>query len=153
MNLKDIGKAFLFVLATNFVGFLSGFFASGTRSFYQELTLPFFAPPAEVFPVVWTILYTLLGLSAYFALENDVSSLGRDLFFVQLLLNGLYSIIFFSFKMVGVALFEVFLLNLVVLVMFIEFYEAEEKAGYLVIPYILWILFAFLLNLSIFILN
>ena len=127
-------------------------------SIYGELVKPNFAPPSIVFPIVWTILYLLMGIASYkvyvLKYENvDVSS-AMFVYAVQLLLNFLWIFIFFGFRLYGVAFIELLLLILFVMLTIIRFYKkGGKKVAILLIPYLIWIIYAGVLNFFIWMLN
>ena len=117
---------------------------------YESLTLPSLAPPGITFPIVWTILYILMGISAYLISQKDKVP---TIYYIQLFVNALWSIIFFVFKLRLLAFFWIVLLIFLVVIMIYKFYKIDKTAAYLQIPYLLWIAFASYLNLSIYLLN
>lgn len=122
---------------------------------YNNLVQPPFAPPGWLFPIVWTILYILMGISAYIVLESN--SYDKDgaykVYFLQLLVNGLWSIFFFVLKWRLFSSIWLALLIILIVIMIIRFYKINKTAGILQIPYLLWCLFALYLNISIYLLN
>lgn len=117
---------------------------------YESLTQPFLALPAIAFPIVWTILYILMGISAYLISKKDSIPL---IYYVQLFVNALWSIIFFVFKLRLLAFFWLVLLVVLVILMIIKFRKSDKTAAYLQIPYLLWVVFAGYLNLAVYLLN
>ncbi len=117
---------------------------------YSNLNQPPFAPPAIVFPIVWTILYILMGISSYIVWTNN-GNLGT--YYLQLILNGLWSIIFFVFKLRLLAFVWIIALIFLVIKMIREFLLVNKISGYLQIPYLLWLIFAAYLNLGVYMLN
>ncbi len=132
------------------VAFLSGNFGT-----YDSLIQPPLSPPAFLFPVVWSILYVLMGLSAArIAKSGDLDKgTALKLYFLQLLVNLLWTPIFFRFGAIKFALFWLLLLILLVIVTFRAFRKIDKKAALFLIPYIIWLLFAFYLNFGVIILN
>lgn len=124
-------------------------------SSYQEFVKPAFAPPSWVFPVVWTILYFLMGVSSYIVYQTDSECQGTalSLYIIQLAVNYLWSAIFFSLNAYLFAFIWLLLLIFLVGWMIKKFYCVSPLAAYLQIPYFLWLIFAALLNLFIVILN
>jgi len=151
MNFK---KLFVSILIPVGLGALVGFLTSGSMN-YSNLNQPSFAPPAIVFPIVWTILYTLMGISSYIISESNSSNKEKALstYWTQLIINLLWSIIFFIFNLRTLAFIWIILLIVFVIKMIREFLLINKTAGYLQIPYLLWLIFAAILNLSIVILN
>ena len=121
---------------------------------YNMLEKPFLAPPSIVFPIVWTILYILMGVS-YGILESNslVDAKVVIIYYLQLFVNALWPIIFFVLKWRLFAFIWILVLALLVIKMTIEFYKKNKVAGLLQIPYVLWTLFASYLNLFIYLLN
>ncbi len=117
---------------------------------YESLKQPFLAPPAILFPIVWTILYILMGISAYLISKKESIPL---IYYVQLFVNALWSIIFFVFKLRLLAFFWLVLLIILVILMIIRFSKTDKTAAYLQIPYLLWTIFAGYLNLAVYLLN
>lgn len=121
---------------------------------YNSLQKPFLAPPSILFPIMWTILYILMGIS-YGILKSKglIDSKTKIIYYLQLFVNAMWSIIFFTFKWRLFAFIWIVLLDILVIIMIIDFYKKNKLSGLLQIPYLLWILFASYLNLSIYLLN
>lgn len=136
-------------------GWLVSFITQGNTEIYKNILLPKFAPPSLVFPIVWTILYFLMGISAYMVYESDskIKSQALKVYALQLCLNFLWPLIFFNGQMFLASFIILLLLWLTVLWMIILFYKVKPLAAYLQIPYILWLTFAAYLNLAIYLLN
>ncbi|MBI2310405.1 tryptophan-rich sensory protein [Candidatus Collierbacteria bacterium] len=124
---------------------------------YPTLTKPQFNPPAWVFGPVWTILFILMGLSLYLVWNKGLKKKGVidgiALFGVQLILNITWSYLFFGIRNPFLALVEISVLWGAILLTAWKFYKIDRTAGYLMIPYFLWVGFASYLNLSIVLLN
>lgn len=135
------------------VGGIVGFITSPFMD-YGMLVKPFLAPPGITFPIVWTILYVLMGIS-YAILKSDglLDDTANFVYYLQLGINALWSIFFFVLKWRLFAFFWIILLAVSVIWMIKEFYEREKIAGLLQIPYIIWIAFATYLNFGFYILN
>ena len=118
---------------------------------YQDLIKPPLAPPGFIFPIVWTILYLLMGISYYISNSDDKEL--DQIYLLQLLVNFLWPIIFFVLKMYFSAFLWIILLLILVIVMIKEFLRIKKLSGYLQIPYLLWLLYATYLNIGVFILN
>ena len=121
---------------------------------YNTLQKPFLAPPSIAFPIVWTILYILMGIS-YGILDSNslVDSKTNIIYYLQLFVNALWSIIFFTLKWRLFAFIWILLLCILVIIMIYNFYKKNKIAGLLQIPYLLWIIFASYLNLGVYLLN
>ena len=132
-------------------GFLSSLLTPNVREEYAMLYRPPLAPPGWIFPVVWTVLFVLMGLAAYFVAvsEDGQKEAALRIFVVQLLFNLGWSVIFFRFKAFLPAFLWLLILWFLVFVMVKRFSEIDELAGKLIVPYLLWLTFAAYLNLSI----
>ena len=149
-KLKIYAKSIIIPLV---VGGIIGFITSNSID-YNSLEQPFLAPPAIVFPIVWTILYTLMGISYGILVDNSlVDSKINTIYYLQLFVNALWSIFFFALKWRLFAFLWILLLIVLVIIMIIRFYNKNKIAGLLQIPYLLWIIFASYLNLGVFFLN
>ena len=141
------------ILIPLLVGGIIGFITSNSID-YNSLILPPLAPPGIVFPIVWTILYILMGIS-YGILEckSLVDSKINLIYYFQLFVNALWSIFFFTLKWRFFSFLWILLLVILVILMIKAFYEKNKTAALLQIPYLIWIVFATYLNFSIYLLN
>lgn len=135
------------------LGTIVGLLLTGSYDFYQTLTKPFFAPPSWIFPVVWTILYLLMGISYYMVMNIEENKLIKQIYNLQLFFNLLWPIVFFMFEQLLLSSIWIIGLDVLVIVMILFFSKVSKKAALLQIPYLLWTIFATVLNISIFILN
>ena len=136
-----------------FIGGIVGLLISSYMD-YGELIKPALAPPGIVFPIVWTILYILMGISYGILDSNGLTDSDADLIYcLQLFFNALWPIIFFALKWRFIAYLWILILIVLITLMIIKFYERNKLAGLLQIPYLIWIVFASYLNLSIYFLN
>lgn len=142
-----------FALVAGIIGSLLG----GNMSSFKSLKKPFFAPPPIVFPIVWTILYILMGVSSYLICCNKTDKKFKKracfIYLAQLLFNSLWSLFFFRFGWCLFSFFWILFLIVLVIIMIIKFYKLKPLAAYLQIPYIIWLLIAAILNFSIYYLN
>ena len=122
---------------------------------YKELIQPSFAPPGFIFPIVWFILYTLMGISSYLILESNSYSKDEALIIygIQLFVNLTWSIFFFKLNWYLFSFIWILLLIILVIIMIKKFYDISKVSAYLQIPYLLWLIFASVLNFAIYILN
>ena len=152
MNLKRLLIALAVPLA---VGGLSAFASGSFSEQYAVVNKPPLSPPGWIFPVVWTLLYLAMGYASYLVMTVG----GRDakdaltVYYVQLALNFLWPILFFRFRLYTFAIFELILLIAAVTVMVIRFSHVDERAGYLTLPYLIWLCFALYLNIGVAVLN
>ena len=151
---NSIKELMICILVPLLIGVIGAMF-SNSSDVYKTLIKPSFAPPSIIFPIVWTILYILMGVSSYiiYKSNNIYNDNALKVYIIQLLINGLWSAIFFNLKAYLIAFIWIILLIVVVIIMIKRFVEIDKKAGYLQIPYLLWLVFASILNLSIIILN
>lgn len=149
-NLKIYVKS---ILTTLILGGLVGFIISGYID-YNSLQKPPFAPPSILFPIVWTILYVLMGISYGILKTSDlVDSKINLIYYSQLIVNLLWPIAFFVLKWRFFAFLWIVLLVVLVINMIIQFYNKNQLSALLQIPYLLWLLFATYLNLGVYLLN
>ena len=138
------------------VGGLSAFLTRGNMDIYQNISQPPLAPPAILFPIVWTILYILMGISGAIIYmrrkETDVSG-ALKIYAFQLIVNFLWSIIFFNMQAYLFAFVWLVILWLLIIAMIVSFKKISPIAAYLQIPYLLWVTFAGYLNIMIYFLN
>lgn len=137
-------------------GILSAVLSGNSRGFYEELVQAPLAPPGIVFPLVWTVLYALMGVSAYLIEQSGdgVKKQGAQrVYAAQLFVNFLWSIVFFRFERIGLSVLLILLLIALVVLMIYRFYKIKPLAAYLNLPYLLWLLFAAYLNIGVFVLN
>lgn len=148
---KSIPKLILSIGLCLGAGILGSFFTvSAIPDWYATLNKPFFSPPNWVFGPAWTILYILMGYSLYLIwVKNKVPSV----FWIQLILNAVWSIIFFGMKNPALALVDIAALWIAIVFTIKAFIKINKLAGNLLIPYLLWVSFATLLNLAIVLLN
>jgi tryptophan-rich sensory protein len=156
--MKKYLPALFFIGISFFAGFVGSIFTTPSiPTWYASLVKPAFSPPNYVFGPVWSILFLLMGISAYLVWKEGFGKkkvkIALKIFFVQLALNTLWSILFFGLKSPMVSLAEIILLWVLIFITIKKFYEISKIAGSLLIPYILWVTFASILNLSIVLLN
>lgn len=139
------------------VGALSGFISGNNMEMFLNVNKPPLSPPGYIFPIVWTILYILMGIAAYLVYTSDANSVDKKsaltFYAVQLVVNFFWSIFFFRFEWYLFSFIWILLLWVLIFITIKEFYKISKTAAYLLIPYILWVTFAAYLNLGIFLLN
>ncbi|MEW9122732.1 MAG: TspO/MBR family protein [Thermotaleaceae bacterium] len=139
------------------VGGLSSFLTRNTMEIYQQLKQPAFAPPGWVFPIVWTVLFVLMGIASYRVylkgIEKTEVQNALMLYGLQLTANFFWTIIFFRWGLRGFAFIWLIFLWILIILTTMKFYKLDKVAAYLMVPYILWVSFAGLLNYSIWQLN
>ena len=115
---------------------------------YQDLNKPPLSPPGIIFPIVWTILYIIMGYSFYKQNEQN-----KTIYYTQLVVNGLWSIFFFVFKWYLFSFIWIILLIILVIIMIKEFYKVNKLSGLINIPYLIWLIFAAYLSFGVYLLN
>ena len=155
--MKKTFKLLVCILIPLIVGGVSGYFTTkNIATWYVTLIKPSFNPPNYLFGPVWTTLYILMGISLFIVL-NKAQELDKNkiilTFSLQLILNFLWSFIFFEFHQLGLACIEIVLMWFSILYMIIVFYKTNKWAAYINIPYLLWVSFASVLTFTICFLN
>ena len=151
-------RIILCVVICLLVGFISGQYTAGSvDTWYVTLNKPSFNPPNWVFAPVWTLLYLVMGIAAGLVWNQGPEDRNVKkallLFLIQLLLNAIWSVLFFGMQNPTLALGEIFLLFISIYLCIKEFSQISKPAAWLMIPYLLWVAFATVLNLSIVLLN
>ena len=149
LNIKNLAKSIIIPLG---LGIIVGLL-TGNSAKYNDLVEPSFAPPAILFPIVWTILYILMGISHYIVKESNADQDTLTIYNLQLGVNLLWSFFFFTFRFYLFSFLWIILLIILVIIMIRKFYKISSLSAYLQIPYLIWLIFASILNLSIYILN
>lgn len=146
----------VFLLITGAIGGLSALLTNMGMESYKAAQKPPFTPPDIVFPIVWTVLFVLMAISAARVWLTDNSRLrnhGILVYFIQLFFNFFWSVLFFNFQAYGLSFLWIIGLWLLILLMIVKFYRADKIAGLLQIPYLLWVSFAAYLNFMVYQLN
>ncbi|MBP3635767.1 MAG: tryptophan-rich sensory protein [Bacilli bacterium] len=155
MKKIDFKKLFFYIFITILIGTIPSVFVFGNMSSYELLNKPALSPPGLVFPIAWTILYILMGISIYRIMmsDNKRKNDAKLIYFIQLVINALWTPIFFGFNEYFLAFLWIIMLILLVITMIMIFFKIDKISSYLNIPYLLWLLFASYLNFGIFVLN
>ena len=147
-------KLIIITIITFVIGSFFSFFTMDSMAAFSELKKPF-EIPGIIFPIVWSILYLLMSISCY--LVTEVNNIESDkaifIYGLQLVINSVWTLIFFGFNAYLFAFIWLILLLVLIVVMIVEFYKINKRAAYLNIPYLLWVIFAGFLNISIYLLN
>ncbi len=158
MKIKNIPLLIFSILVSQLAGLIGSFGTiSSISNWYVYLVKPSFNPPNTIFGPVWTILYTLMGIALYFVwvkgYQKPKIKKAVLLFMLHLGVNALWSIVFFGLKNVGGAFYIIVLLWIMIVVLMNLFWSIDKRSTYLLIPYLLWVSFATLLNAAIWKLN
>ena len=151
-------KQFLICLAIPLlVGGLSALITRGGMDTFETINKPSLSPPSWLFPVVWTVLFILMGIASYLVLVLGKPQMeikrAHVVYGIQLIFNFFWSIFFFNFSLYLFSFIWLVLLWLLILATTVLFYRISKPAGYLMIPYLLWVTFAGYLNFQIYLLN
>ena len=154
-NLKIFIRSLILPLG---VGIISGFATRNANEQFNETAIqPDFTPPALVFPIAWTILYLLMGISAYLIETSDFNTGYKNraliTYYISLFFNFCWSFIFFSFAQYLFAFVWLLALLLLVIIYTAMYFKINRTACYMNIPYILWLIFAGVLNFNVYLLN
>jgi tryptophan-rich sensory protein len=154
---NNIAVLIVSIIIAEGTGVLSSYLGMSNSQTYESLIKPAFSPPSWVFGVVWPILYLLMAIAAY---RGWLRGRGRIssrkaliLYGIQLFLNFMWTIIFFRWRLIGLAFFELMLLLIFIVLSTFEFFRLDKAAGFLMIPYILWVSFAGVLNFTLWMMN
>ena len=149
--MKNIFKLIIALVVCQLAGLIGSLFnMNSIPTWYTTINKPFFNPPNWVFAPVWTTLFVLMGISLYLIWKNK---LAVRFFIIQLILNILWSALFFGLRSPLLAFIEIIVLWIFILLTIIYSYKTSKTAAYLLIPYIAWVTFAAILNFSIVLLN
>lgn len=157
--MKQKTKSYIYsILIALGVGGLSALFTSGNMDIYKEIVKPPLSPPSILFPIVWTILFTLMGVSAAMIKNTNAASLrSRDsallTYGISLVFNFFWSLIFFNLQMYFFAFLWLLALLYLIIKTIIKYYKIDKTAALLQIPYLVWAAFAGYLNFAVWYLN
>ena len=150
-------KLVLCLMIPLLVGGLSALLTRNSMEIFETLQKPPFAPPGWLFPVAWTVLYLLMGTASYLVLESggDPEKIRQALkvYGIQLAVNFLWPLLFFSLQRYLLSFLWLLLLLVLIVITLLRFRSLSPVAGLLLVPYLLWVVFAGYLNLGIFLLN
>lgn len=152
MKKHSIQSLLFYVISAELIGGLSALLTGSFSSFFETYRQPPLLPPGWLFPVVWVILYAVMGYSAYRVCISDALSDNKKaaltVYWIQLAFNFSWSIVFFRFEWLWGGFGIICALLLLIILMTALFYKADKKAAYLNLPYFLWVAFAAYLNFA-----
>lgn len=156
--MTTISKFVISIAVPLLAGFVGSLFTTpALPGWYASIIKPALTPPSWVFGPVWTTLFILMGIAAFLVwkrgLEKREVKVALSIFIIQLVLNALWSILFFGLQSPGAAFIDIIILWLAILFTIISFSKISKVAAWLLVPYILWVSFASYLNYSIYVLN
>ncbi len=150
-------KKLLFLFLPLVTGGIAAFLTCQGMTSYQMLEKPAFSPPGILFPIVWTILYLLMGIASYLVITSDASAFDRwnavTVYLIQLFVNFLWPVLFFNFGLYLFSFLWLVFLWILIVITLRRFYPISRSAAWLLVPYLLWVTFAGYLNLSVYLLN
>lgn len=150
----DLKKLLLCIFTPLLIGSLSGYLTKNSADLFITLNKPPLSPPGWIFPIVWSLLYLMMGIASYLVLTSGQPNQQALLWYaVQLALNFLWPILFFNLELYFLSFILLVLLWWSILKTIELFYEISKPAAYLLIPYLLWVTFAGYLNFTIALLN
>ena len=157
-NSKTLLLLFISIVLCQLAGLIGAIFTfSAIPTWYSTLAKPSFSPPNFIFGPVWTILYTLMGISLFLiwrkGLRKTKVRKAVKIFMIHLFFNAIWSIIFFGFRNPGVAFVEIVMLWFLIVLTIKRFWKIDKLAAYLLLPYLLWVSFASFLNFTVWKLN
>jgi len=144
------------IILCNILGALGTLWTSDDSDWYKGINKPSFNPPSWIFGPVWTLLFTLMGIALYLvwtSSDSQIRTLALIIFAAQFILNILWSYLFFGINNPFWSFIEIVILLIFILLTGIFFYQINKYSGYLILPYLLWVTFATILNFSIWKLN
>lgn len=156
-NVKNIKKLVLQIALPLLVGLVSAFLSGNQKEVYESLTLPAYAPPPWLFGVVWSVLYVLMGISAYLVQKTDFYGAGKRkallVYYLQLGVNFFWSIFFFRFQWYAFSFWWLVLLLALVVTVSVMFYDRSRAAGWLMLPCVAWLSYAAYLSYMVWMLS
>lgn len=157
MKKHNIADMLIFIISAELIGALSALLSGGFSDFFTKYEEPPLLPPAWLFPVVWIILYAVMGFSAYLIYSSDENAISKKkaltVYWAQLAVNFMWSIVFFRFEALWAAFAVIIVLLALIVVMINRFRKINVLASYLNAPYLLWVAFASYLNFATAIIN
>ena len=147
-RVKNLFYLFFPIIIGSIVGLITNNFID-----YNSLNQPPLSPPSITFPIVWSILYLLIGLSYYLYRRNNNDKQTNFIYYLQLVINYFWSIFFFVFKWRFFSIIWLLLLVVSIIILMIKYYRQSKISFYLLIPYLIWCLFATYLNIGVYVLN
>lgn len=158
MKIKSLPKLIALIILCEVIGAVGSIFTfPNIPTWYAFLNKPFFSPPNWLFAPVWTILFLLMGVALYLVIESKGNIIQKKLaialFSIQFFFNVLWSFLFFGLRSPFLGVIGIIVLWFSILATILSFYKISKKSAYLLIPYILWVSFATILNLTIMLIN
>ena len=152
---KNKYLSLLILLLITFIAPAIGSYATSSfkEPWYSEIILPSFNPPSWVFPPVWTSLYIMMSVAIWKIWVNTYDVRLVKIYFIHLFFNSTWTIVFFGFHQIGLALVNLIIILIFILILMKEYFKKDKVSFYLMTPYVTWTSYALVLNSTIFILN
>jgi len=152
---KNKYLSFLIIVLITFIPSLIGSFTTALfkEPWYSEIILPDFNPPSWIFAPVWTTLYIMMSIAAWKIWINNFNFKILKLYFIHLFFNATWSIVFFGFHLIGLALINLIIILFFIILLMKNYFKINKISFYLMVPYIIWSFYALILNISIFFTN
>lgn len=150
MKKIDVKKLVISFSIVAILVLLSMIFTKGTMDFYEEMVKPYIAPPAIVFPIVWTILYTIIAITLYRFFDNKSI---RNSIIINLIINVIWPILFFRLELMLLSAIWIVLIIITLIIELLKIYKEDKRFAYINLPYLAWLFFALYLNIMIYLLN
>ncbi|MDC1093195.1 tryptophan-rich sensory protein [Pelagibacteraceae bacterium] len=153
--MKNKYLSLVIILLITFIAPTIGSFATTTfkEPWYSEIILPSFNPPSWVFAPVWSMLYLLMTIAIWKIWKNTFDTRVLKIYFIHLFFNSTWSVVFFGFHLIGLALVNLIIILLFIILLMKEYFTKDKISFYLMTPYLAWSSYALILNSSIFLLN
>jgi translocator protein len=150
-------KLIISIISCQLAGIIGSFFTGDSIGWYYTLTKPSFRPPNWLFGPVWIVLYLIMGIALYLiwkrGFRTSESKYPMIIFFTQLVFNAMWPVIFFGVRSIGGGLIIITILWILIFLTILSFQKVNKTASYLLIPYLIWVSYASILNFSIWRLN
>ena len=145
----------ILILVITFIVPIVGSYTTSTfkEPWYSQIILPSFNPPSWIFPPVWSLLYFLMSLAIWKIWIKFFDTKLLKIYFIHLFFNSTWSVVFFGFHLIGVALINLIIIIIFILILMKEYFSKDKVSFYLMAPYLAWSSYAFILNITIFYLN
>jgi Tryptophan-rich sensory protein (mitochondrial benzodiazepine receptor homolog) len=153
--MKNKYLSLVIILLVTFIAPMIGSYATATfkEPWYSEIVLPSFNPPSWVFAPIWTTLYLMMSIAIWKIWKNSFDTRILKIYFIHLFFNSTWSIVFFGFHLIGLALVNLIIILIFIIFLMKEYLTRDKTSFYLMIPYLAWSSYALILNSSIFLLN
>ena len=152
---KNSVFSLILILVITFIVPIVGSYTTSTfkEPWYSQIILPSFNPPSWIFPPVWSLLYFLMSLAIWKIWIKFFDTKLLKIYFIHLFFNSTWSVVFFGFHLIGVALINLIIIIIFILILMKEYFSKDKVSFYLMAPYLVWSSYAFILNITIFYLN